>query len=563
MNALTWMHRALLVLALLTPAPLWAAAGKVVIAAGDVFAINAQDQRRLLQRRDDVFEGDTLTTGANGQLQLRFEDNAILALRANSRLRISEYHGANGAQGERVLMDLLAGGFRTISGNFGKTDRDAYQVRTPTASIGIRGTHYEAVFESETLTVGVYEGGISVTNAQGTLNLGLDSDFLYAEVQSGVVPQGLLNPPANLNVPNTPQANPNAGTSDTDDEASDDDSSDDSGDSPEDALPNLDDEQSPAPANTPDGTNLPIPDADAISDGDFNFSAIEDGIDDQLDKQDPDSVVALSSAEINALKSSVQTIGVLVFAPGESPSSQGPIVAYSAQVGGNQIGNVYVAYDSQTGRELDDNFYLPNLVMRPDDASNNTGVDANGGAIDANWEYWNAGNEPIDVEAGSTSEFDSTTLNKPFFYILAEPTQAKLSGTSTFELCSGCYAVSGMDNIESASGGMKVNFNNANAVGYLAFVASPGSGSSDWNLAFSGQVNGAVLQASLQDNLAIDLGSGSITYDSEHGGSDLTGNVTGIFTGGSNNMEFAGGFSVNDDSTNNAHGVFVMEDTSN
>ncbi|PTY37016.1 hypothetical protein BGP77_06955 [Saccharospirillum sp. MSK14-1] len=550
MNVLSSFHRIALVLALLMPAPLWAAAGKVVIATGDVFAVNAQDQRRLLQRRSDVFEGDILITGADSALQLRFEDNAILALRANSQLRISEYHGAIGGQGERVLMDLLAGGFRTISGSFGKSDRDAYQVRTPTASIGIRGTHYEAVFQSETLTVGVYEGGISVTNEFGTLDLGLDSDFLYAQVQTGNLPQGLLNPPANLNVPSTPQSDAGG----ENDEASDDDNESDSGNAPDNDISDLNNDDSQAPSNDPDNTTLPIPDADEISDDDFDFSAVEDGIEDQVDLQDPDSVVELSSSEINALKSDGKVTGIMVFAPtngGIDPTPNAvPMVVHSGQTGGTNIGSFFVAYDTQTGQELDDNFYLPNLVIRTDGLAGTAGVDSGNGSdlsAQVHWEHWNEdGDDTYDIEAGDTSDFNAGVTSESFFFIQAEPTTAKLSGTSSFELCSGCYAVNGMGDLTNStvSGSMDVNFNDLSADGSLNFL---GTNDGDWNLNFNGNINGAALQASL--------------YNSDVEGTSLNGSVTGIFTGGSNNLQFAGGFSATSDSTQEAYGVFVMDET--
>lgn len=303
--------RYLLILALLLPTPLWAAVGKVVIASGDIMAINAQNQRRLLQRRDDVFEGDTLITGVNSNLQLRFEDNAMLALRANSQLRISAYHGAAGGQGERVLMDLLAGGFRTILGDFGKTDHRAYQVRTPTASISISGTHYEAMFQSETLTVGVYEGDISVTNKLGTLDLGLDRDFLYAQVQSGALPQGLLEPPANLNAPSIPQS---ATATDEDNETA-------AAERPNDDLSDLNNDDSLAPISDPNNTRLPIPDADEISNDDFNFSAIENDIEQQPDTQAPNSALALNSSKTKALLTSDTTLVSAFFAPVTVPTS--------------------------------------------------------------------------------------------------------------------------------------------------------------------------------------------------------------------------------------------------
>ena len=89
--------------------------GTIIIAKGEVYALDTAQKSRALERRSAVLEGDTLVTGANGEIQVRFNDNAILALRAGSRLKISEYHGALNDRPEQVLMELLSGGFRTIT----------------------------------------------------------------------------------------------------------------------------------------------------------------------------------------------------------------------------------------------------------------------------------------------------------------------------------------------------------------------------------------------------------------------------------------------------------------
>ena len=176
--------------------------GTIIIAKGEVYALDTAQKSRALERRSAVLEGDTLVTGANGEIQVRFNDNAILALRAGSRLKISEYHGALNDRPEQVLMELLSGGFRTITGTLGKSDKEAYQIRTPKASIGIRGTNYEAVLTGADLVIGVYQGGIRLENELGSLNLGLDSPFSFAQVAGPQAPiQGQLEAPKALSTP--------------------------------------------------------------------------------------------------------------------------------------------------------------------------------------------------------------------------------------------------------------------------------------------------------------------------------------------------------------------------
>lgn len=179
-----------------------ASVGKVIIAKGETYALDTANSSRPLKRRSEVMEGDTLITGPDSEIHIRFEDNAVLALRADSQLKISEYHSSESGSEEKVLMELLSGGFRTITGTFGKSDSDAYEIRTPNASIGIRGTNYEALLNSGRLLVGVYQGGVRLENQFGSINLGLDSAFSFAQVGSATQAiEGLVEPPQELQTP--------------------------------------------------------------------------------------------------------------------------------------------------------------------------------------------------------------------------------------------------------------------------------------------------------------------------------------------------------------------------
>lgn len=530
-----------LLLVMLLPITSWAAAGKVVIAAGEVFAIDAQEQRRPLQRRSDIFEGDTLVTGADGRLQLRFEDNAILALRADSQLRISEYHGATDTQNERVLMDLLGGGFRTISGSFGKSERDAYQVRTPNASIGIRGTHYEAVFQSDTLTVGVYEGGIVLTNDQGSLNLGLDSEFVFAQVQAGNLPQGLLNPPENLNVPNTPE---------TDDEG-DDEGDDQDESSPDEANPDDPEDIAAVPVTSTDDGDF--------SDDDFNFTELEDAFIELQEKS-----VVLTGAEREALLSENTEVGILVMAPSETGSNgqpiaeNGPMIVHytdylADETQEEDVSALFVAYENQ-----DPNNNLtnpPNFVLRPD-----SGYPSNSNESSTfPWEEWDIIREdgPVGTaDAGENTGFNSGDLDQPFYYIAAEPTQAKLAGTVDFNLTELQTSEGGSMFSQSeipTQGYMTVYFDNGDAEGGISYTSSD---SSSWDLDFSGSVQGTTLNATLTSNSSVSSGQSENIFG-------LNGNISGIFTGGTEQIPLGmtGGFTAQSDNGElEDYGVFQMEE---
>ena len=177
-----------------------APAGQVIVASGTVQALTASGEVRELRRRSSFYAGDTIRTASASQAQLRFADGALLSLRPDSELRVDDYRYTNqGGAGDRSVSTLLKGGLRTITGVIGKQDPQAYEVKTPVATIGVRGTHYEAVLESpESLVLAAWQGGIRVRNERGAIDLGVGAAFNYGRAGREQAPQGLLQPPPAL-----------------------------------------------------------------------------------------------------------------------------------------------------------------------------------------------------------------------------------------------------------------------------------------------------------------------------------------------------------------------------
>lgn len=121
-------------------------AGKVLFIIGQVQAQNL-GQVRSLTKGGAVQVGDTLKSGKGATLQLRMEDGGTIVLRPESQLVIESF-AYNGKQdgNEHIALTLLAGGFRAVTGNIGHLHKENYSIRTPNATVGIRGTDHETVF---------------------------------------------------------------------------------------------------------------------------------------------------------------------------------------------------------------------------------------------------------------------------------------------------------------------------------------------------------------------------------------------------------------------------------
>lgn len=116
--------------------------GVVEFSQGVVRLVDAQGQSRLVQVEDKVMEGDTVITGPAGELHIRTDDHGFVAVRPNTKLRIDAY-AAHSDANDKTVMSLLVGTVRSISGWIGKTHPEAYAIKTPSVTIGIRGTDHE------------------------------------------------------------------------------------------------------------------------------------------------------------------------------------------------------------------------------------------------------------------------------------------------------------------------------------------------------------------------------------------------------------------------------------
>jgi hypothetical protein len=174
-------------------------AGRIIMARGDVQAITESGEIRKLKRRDSIFSHEVITTGNASRVQIRFIDNALLALKENSELNIKAYvYNEVNEKDNQVLMELVVGGFRTLTGKIGKGNKEAYKVETPVASIGIRGTLYDVQISFNKIYAGVWKGGIALNTKQGSFDLGINANFNFAEISSTGDFTGLLIPPEAL-----------------------------------------------------------------------------------------------------------------------------------------------------------------------------------------------------------------------------------------------------------------------------------------------------------------------------------------------------------------------------
>ncbi|MDX1901648.1 MAG: FecR domain-containing protein [Gammaproteobacteria bacterium] len=147
--------------------------GQMVWVKGTVKAEATDQKERPLERQSPVYEGDTLKTGADGSGQVVFTDGSLLVLRSGTEFKIDQYHyDKKGKPADNhFIANFIKGAFRTITGLIAHTHYDSYSVKTPVATIGVRGTEYVASLTGNNLIAQTLRDPIVVTNDAGQIVL--------------------------------------------------------------------------------------------------------------------------------------------------------------------------------------------------------------------------------------------------------------------------------------------------------------------------------------------------------------------------------------------------------
>jgi hypothetical protein len=182
----------------------YCAAGRVDFAIGNVESVAANGSRHPLNRGAEINAGETISTAVGARAQVRFADGGFISLQPNTQFRVDEFNYKNKMDGEeKGFFSLLKGGFRAITGAIGHANKNTYRVKTPAATLGIRGTGYNMALRDDGLFVNVGEGAISLSNNAGLLVVTAGGSAFVANLNTAPVPtnEQPQTPPTSLQEP--------------------------------------------------------------------------------------------------------------------------------------------------------------------------------------------------------------------------------------------------------------------------------------------------------------------------------------------------------------------------
>lgn len=132
---------------------------EVLHSHGEVFIDRPGAPRAPLAAAAALRDGDVITTGAQSSASVRFADGSRALLGPGSRLRV-ERHARRGGGSVDTQLRLDQGALETRVQPARPAPR--FELRTPVANLGVRGTDFRARLDGERLLAEVLQGRVAV-----------------------------------------------------------------------------------------------------------------------------------------------------------------------------------------------------------------------------------------------------------------------------------------------------------------------------------------------------------------------------------------------------------------
>jgi len=119
----------------------------VKVVDGEAYALRA-DERDALDVGEPIFVEDVVETQA-GSVGLTFQDGSRISIGPHSRVQFTEFQFAPAEGRLEFLIDFFRGTLLYVSGVIAKLSPDSVKVRTPVATVAVRGTRFLAEVEGK------------------------------------------------------------------------------------------------------------------------------------------------------------------------------------------------------------------------------------------------------------------------------------------------------------------------------------------------------------------------------------------------------------------------------
>lgn len=134
------------------------AVGKIVALIGKAF-IKLDSETIPLEIESPVYKGSTLVTGDDSHVEVRFVDDTMLSQGASSEVSIDSYVFEEPGTPSSILLNFTEGTLRTITGKIAEENPEGFEIKSPLATLGIRGTDIAGAVSQDEVTFTLIKPG--------------------------------------------------------------------------------------------------------------------------------------------------------------------------------------------------------------------------------------------------------------------------------------------------------------------------------------------------------------------------------------------------------------------
>lgn len=182
---LAWLKLLFVFIVLLAiPAPVIASIGKVLSVKPGA-EITRSGKKIRLREGMDLVSGDTISTNRTGVVQLLFVDETKIAVGPNAQMILDVSMLRGNRKAKNFTVQALGGSFRFISG---KSRKRAYSIKTPSATMAVRGTTFDMWITSQQQSAMlVLEGTVQMCGRRGSCRSASRQCSMFATNSGGQV----------------------------------------------------------------------------------------------------------------------------------------------------------------------------------------------------------------------------------------------------------------------------------------------------------------------------------------------------------------------------------------
>ena len=142
--------------------------------------------------QDQVYPKDIIRTKSASKAEIIFKDNTVLQIAQRSRIDISEYYTGDTS---KSVIKLSRGQVKAVvDKNVTKRislapDANRFEIQTPNAVAGVRGTEFHVAYDRNVTTVLLKEGNVCVANLKAQENVVCMPPNYIVTVTGVMIPQ--------------------------------------------------------------------------------------------------------------------------------------------------------------------------------------------------------------------------------------------------------------------------------------------------------------------------------------------------------------------------------------